>query len=92
MGEDEEMESVTFWGGSNGATRDGYACIGWSTKPDGKVVYYDRGGEQGWTLTKSTTLYAVWEKTVTITLDANGGKFIGMLNRDDIKTSSDRKK
>lgn len=42
-----------------GFTRAGYGFLGWATAADGKVVYHD---QQSLTITKDTTLYAVWKQ------------------------------
>ncbi|MEE8885765.1 MAG: InlB B-repeat-containing protein [Eubacteriales bacterium] len=64
---------------NNECTRTGYVFAGWSTDPDAG------GADDGFTLrgsdsekylniTSDTTLYAVWKKGCTVTLDFNGGK------------------
>ena len=42
-----------------GFTRSGYAFLGWATAADGDVVYHD---QQSLSITKDTTLYAVWKQ------------------------------
>ena len=42
-----------------GFTRAGYGFLGWATAADGKVVYHD---QQSLSITKDTTLYAVWKQ------------------------------
>ena len=42
-----------------GFTRAGYDFLGWATAADGKVVYHD---QQSLSITKDTTLYAVWKQ------------------------------
>lgn len=42
-----------------GFTRAGYGFLGWATEEDGKVVYHD---QQSLSITKDTTLYAVWKQ------------------------------
>ena len=48
-------------------------------------------GKKSVTISKSTTLYAVWVKSVTVTLYANGGRFTGRY-ANYIEFSSDGKK
>ncbi|MBC8530467.1 InlB B-repeat-containing protein [Gehongia tenuis] len=52
--------SATFTVSSVQPTRDGYTFKGWSTAPDATDVQYM--GLASITITKNTTLYAVWEK------------------------------
>ncbi|MBQ8693896.1 MAG: InlB B-repeat-containing protein [Synergistaceae bacterium] len=47
---------------------------GWSTDPKAKKAQYKDGAEL--LVTDDMTLYAVWRSEYTITLDANGGKFV----------------
>ena len=47
---------------------------GWSTDPNAKKAQYKDGAEL--LVTDDITLYAVWRSEYTITLDANGGKFV----------------
>lgn len=42
-----------------GFTRAGYGFLGWATAADGGVVYHD---QQSLSITKNTTLYAVWKQ------------------------------
>lgn len=42
-----------------GFTRAGYGFLGWATAADGDVVYHD---QQSLSITKDTTLYAVWKQ------------------------------
>ena len=53
-------------------TRDGYDFKGWSTSSSATSATYAAGGS--YTSNASTTLYAVWEKTIfTVSYNANGG-------------------
>ena len=47
----------------------GMVFKGWSTEPDGELV------EDGYLFDSDITLYAVWNKPLTVTFDANGGIF-----------------
>ena len=49
-------------------TREGYIFCGWSTSSTGDVQY--RTNDKI-TLTGNTTLYAIWDKSYTLTLDTN---------------------
>ncbi|MBC3939989.1 LPXTG cell wall anchor domain-containing protein, partial [Anaerotruncus massiliensis (ex Liu et al. 2021)] len=40
--------------------RDGWLHLGWSTEPDGGIVYNSRYGKDMVPMTEDTTLYAVW--------------------------------
>ena len=50
-------------------SRDGYAFLGWSTEADGTVEYR---ADETITLSADTTLYALWNPTVTVTVDGSG--------------------
>ncbi len=57
--------------------KTGYTFSGWSTSPDGEVLFTD--GQEVSNLTSdvngSVTLYAIWKaNTFTVKLDANGGE------------------
>ena len=61
--------SVTL--SSTKPTRSGYEFLGWSTSSNATSATYDPGdtfSNEG-----NTTLYAVWEKQVTLSYNANGG-------------------
>lgn len=59
------MRDLTYTHGQDqsltkcGFTRAGYGFLGWATAADGKVVYHD---QQSLSITKDTTLYAVWKQ------------------------------
>lgn len=52
-------QSATFTVSNTVPTREGYTFKGWSTAKDGQVAYT---GGNSITISKSTTLYAVWEE------------------------------
>ena len=52
-------------------TMDGYVFMGWGTTETDASVNYAAGAS--YTTDASTTLYAIWGRTVTVTYDANGG-------------------
>lgn len=52
-------QKATFTVSSTVPTREGYTFKGWSTAKDGQVAYT---GGNSITISKSTTLYAVWEE------------------------------
>ena len=61
---------------SNGFTKTGYRFIGWSTSPNGDVVYSDGQNVKNLTATDGGTvnLYAQWAPiTYSVAFDANGG-------------------
>ncbi len=64
----------SFW-----IRRDGYKFMGYSTNKDAAdPEYYDDGTEDHYiklsdVMTGDTTIYAIWKKMRTITLDGNGG-------------------
>lgn len=75
-------------------TRAGYAFLGWSTNPQAAAAEYAHGGV--FTGSSDTTLYAVWQRYITIALDAQGGSFnlpeglcLGDLNGDGSITEAD---
>ncbi len=75
-------------------TRAGYAFLGWSTDPQATAAEYAHGGV--FTGSSDTTLYAVWQRYITIALDAQGGSFnlpeglcLGDLNGDGSITEAD---
>ncbi len=56
----------------------GYEFVGWGTSPDQTTQTYTDGEiVNNLTATDGETidLYAIWKKTVTLTIDFNGGKF-----------------
>ena len=69
-------------------TRDGYIFLGYSiNQVENNSQYYYQVGWQGnlvsysiWNNAGNGTLYAQWEKTYKITLDADGGKFDGSVD------------
>lgn len=52
-------------------TKSGYTFVGWGTSATDTSAKYV-GGEN-YTANASTTLYAIWKKTITLTYNANGG-------------------
>ena len=61
---------------TNTITREGYTFEGWSTTPNGQVVYTDGETVQNLTADDNgvVTLYAVWQvHTYNVTFDANSG-------------------
>ncbi len=63
---------------TNNFTREGYAFLGWSTTPDGEVVYGDEANVTNLTTTNNATvnLYAQWlsqTPTYTINFDKQNG-------------------
>ena len=52
-------------------TRSGYSFTGWNTKSDGTGTEYSASGDYGADV--DVTLYAQWNKTITLTYNANGG-------------------
>ncbi|MBR1629030.1 MAG: InlB B-repeat-containing protein, partial [Lachnospiraceae bacterium] len=70
-------------------TRKNYRLTGWSTSKNGGTDY---STSHYLTVTKDTTLYAVWAKDITITLKTNGGVFPKETYSNGVTTlSSDRK-
>ncbi len=68
--------SATFTVSSTVPTKSDHIFQGWSTSADAKSVTHKSGDNI--TITKDTTLYAVWEKkptpvSYTVTYDSNGG-------------------
>ena len=58
--------------------KNGYTFIGWSTSPDGSVVYNDR---QSFTPgTTDITLYAQWQYGLGISFDANCDDYSGIMS------------
>ena len=57
--------------GPNTLVKDGYDFTGWNTQSDGTGDYYSP--DDAMTITSDTTLYAIWEETLTVTYDANAG-------------------
>lgn len=52
-------------------TRTGYTFIGWGTSSTDTTAGYSAGGN--YTANASDTLYAIWEKTITLSYNANNG-------------------
>lgn len=52
-------------------TKSGYTFMGWGTSSTTTSVSYAAGGS--YTTNASTTLYAIWRKTITLSYDANNG-------------------
>ena len=53
-------------------TREGYSFLGWATGSDATTAQYQAGA--AYSLTKDSTLYAVWNKlSYTLRYDSNGG-------------------
>ena len=52
-------------------TKEGYVSVSWNTKADGSGTVYTNKSQIS--LTENTTLYAIWEESVSISFDANGG-------------------
>lgn len=52
-------------------TRSGYTFKGWGTSASDTSVDYNAGGN--YTSNSAITLYAIWEKTLTLSYNANGG-------------------
>ena len=59
-------QSATFTVSSTVPTREGYTFKGWSTVKGGEVAYT---GGNSITISKDTTLYAVWEEKAPVTPD-----------------------
>ena len=59
----------------NSFTRDGYAFVGWNTRPGGRGKKYKDEDKADLTdrAEKTVTLYAQWERAYTIHYDPNGG-------------------
>ena len=62
-------------------TRAGYLLLGYSNSQNATTATYEI--YDGYEPSSNTTLYAVWKQLVTVTVDANGGKFS---NNNTIKT------
>ena len=54
-------------------TRVGHKLLGWAATSSATEATY----KDIYTPTANTTLYAVWEQSITVTLNANGGEFAG---------------
>lgn len=73
-----EMEAQPFTLGlysllnENQFEREGYRFKEWNTKPDGSGIRYTINGKPQFS--KDTTLYAIWQKTCTVTFDSNGAE------------------
>lgn len=70
-------------------TRLGYSFIGWARSADAAKADYTAGS--AYTADAGTTLYAVWERNVSIALHTNGGTFkdydislLGDFNQDGV--------
>lgn len=63
--------SYKFTVSSTKPTRTGYTFLGWSTSSTATSSSYSSGGSI--TLSSSTTIYAIWSKTITLSYNANGG-------------------
>ncbi|MCM1363382.1 MAG: InlB B-repeat-containing protein [Ruminococcus sp.] len=64
--------SYKFTVSSTKPTRTGYTFLGWSTSKSATTATYS--GENSYTVSSNTTLYAVWiELTYTVSYNANGG-------------------
>ena len=50
---------------------EGYVSVSWNTEADGSGTAYTNKSQIS--LTENTTLYAIWEESVSISFDANGG-------------------
>ena len=61
--------------------RDGYTFIGWNTNGNVNSALYNSG--QSVSINSDTTLYAIWEKSITLSYDANGG--VGAPASDSVK-------
>ena len=69
--------------------RDGYNFLGWNTNPKATWVYdneYVNNNKKLYLGTEDITLYAIYEKPITLTFDLNGGKYNG--STSDIVLSS----
>ena len=56
---------------SSNPTKSGYTFLGWSKSSTATSASYAAGGTI--TLSTSDTLYAIWEKTITLSYNVNGG-------------------
>jgi uncharacterized repeat protein (TIGR02543 family) len=63
--------SHTFTISTTKPTRSGYTFLGWSTSSTATSATYSAGGTI--TLSSSDTLYAIWEKVITLSYSSNGG-------------------
>lgn len=63
--------SYKFTLSSTKPTRSGYTFLGWSTSNTATSASYSAGGTI--TLSSDDILYAIWEKTITLSYNANGG-------------------
>ncbi len=78
----------------NTFTNEHFAFVGWSTSPEGEVVYEDEA-EINFSSKEDITLFAKWKldtKGYVLTFDANGGVFddgntVNMLGYDPVETT-----
>lgn len=63
-------------------TRSGYTFMGWGTSASDTSVDYSAGGS--YTANAGITLYAIWEKTITLTYNENGGSGAPFIQSVDI--------
>ena len=61
---------ISFTVASGTPTRSGYRFLGWADSSSGAVAYH--AGDT-LSLSGNKTIYAVWEKTYTVTYNVNGG-------------------
>ena len=54
---------------------------GWSLTADGEPVI---GKTENYKTDKNVTLYAVWEPVYVVTIDMNGGNYLGLVHDDDL--------
>ena len=62
--------TITLPNAANSPTRSGYTFLGWSTSSTATSASYTAGSS--YSFSSSTTLYAIWRKTITITYNYNG--------------------
>ena len=62
---------VTLTLSSTKPTRSGYTFVGWGVSTTDTDVNYSAGGS--FTANQDFTLYAIWEKTITLSYNANSG-------------------
>ncbi len=72
---------------ANTFTREGYRFIGWNTESDGTGDAYTDG--QTIKISSDLKLYAMWEKKLVITFDANSGE--GTMNLQLVEKNTDAK-
>jgi len=54
---------------ANAFTNEGYGFVGWSTSPEGEVVYADKAAVTNLTTDESITLYAQWSPSFSISYE-----------------------